>query len=81
MEDRYYRKDRYTFADSETGLTMALYVILTQRRHGFKTRMVTKPVKLTQGIYGETHTVIATPPARPNRAARGCNILKGETNV
>ena len=73
--------DRFTFADSETGLTMALYVTLTRRRHGFKTRMVTKPVKLTQGIYGETHTVIATPPARPNRAARGCNILKGETNV
>lgn len=43
--------DRYTFADSETGLTMALHVTLTQRCYGYKTRLVTVPVKLTQGIY------------------------------
>ena len=70
-------EDRYTFADSETGLTMALYVTLTRRRYGHKTRLVTQPVKLTQGIYGEMHTVIAKPPARPNRKERdpsGLNI-------
>ena len=64
-------EDCYTFPNTETGLTMALYVTLTRRRHGFKTQLVTRPVKLTQGIYGEMHTVIATPPARPNLTWNG----------
>lgn len=66
-------EDRYTFADSTTGLEHALEVTLVNRRYGYKTRLVTH----TQTVGKETytlHTVIATPPARPNRAERGCTL-------
>jgi hypothetical protein len=61
--------DRFTFADSVTGLEHALVVTLSLRRAGFKTRLVTST------LAGFTlHTVVSTPPKRPNRKARGAEL-------
>jgi len=65
--------DRYTFADSETGLTLALHTTLAQRRFGFTTRLVTVPIKLGTGFTGVMYTVVCVPPARPNREGQRTN--------
>ena len=62
--------DHFTFPDTEAGLTQALETTLTKRHFGFKTRLATRDF----GHGTIVHTVVATPPPRPNRAARGCNL-------
>ena len=59
--------DHFTFPDTEAGLTLALLTTLSLRRHGFKTRLATRQLTRMTVV----HTVVATPPPRPNRAARG----------
>lgn len=61
--------ERYTFADSETGLEHAFSLTLSLRAFGFRTRLVTREYK------GFTlHTVVATPPRRATRRERGCSL-------
>jgi hypothetical protein len=67
-------EDRFSFADSFTGLEHAFSLSLSLRRHEYKTRLVEVPILLTQGVPGILHTVIATPPPRPTRAERGANL-------
>ncbi len=62
--------EHFTFADSVTGLTLALETALSLRRFGFRTRLATRDF----GHRFTVHTVVATPPRRPNRADRGCNV-------
>jgi hypothetical protein len=58
-------EERFSFADSITGLEHAFTTTLALRRFGFTVRLETHSIK------GYTiHTVIAKPPARPNRTAR-----------
>ena len=64
-------EERFSFADSETGLTLALLTTLSLRRHGFKTRLETSVV-CTQRFF--LHTVVAQPPVRPTRAERGASL-------
>ncbi len=64
-------EDRYSFADSITGLTHAFNTSLNLRRHGFTTRLVQIPITLCKGVPGIMHTVIAKPPARATRRERG----------
>ena len=71
-------EERYSFADSITGLEHAFDTSLNLRRHGHRTRLVTVPIMLTQGVPGVMHTVISTPPTRPNRTERGCNLSTPE---
>lgn len=61
--------ERFTFGDTEIGLTVALGTVRTLRAAGFRVRLVT-------GVFHGfvLHTVLATPETRPNRAARGCNL-------
>lgn len=68
--------EHYTFADSEQGLAHALHITLSLRAYGYHTRLVTRQLTRKTRI----HTVIATPPTRPNRDNRGCylNKPKGE---
>jgi hypothetical protein len=68
-------EDRYSFPDSFAGLVHAWNTSVHLRRYGHSTRLVEVPITLTKGIPGVMHTVIATPPARPNRAERGA-VLK-----
>lgn len=66
-------EEKFTFADSTTGLEHALLTTLSLRRFGFSVRLATH----TQTVGKETyvlHTVHATPPARPNRAERGAIV-------
>lgn len=66
-------EDRFTFADSVTGLEHALFTTLQQRAQGARTRLVTH----TQTIGEKTfvlHTVVATQAPRPTRKERGCNL-------
>lgn len=61
--------ERFTFADSETGLEHAFTLSLSLRAAGFKTRLV------THVLSGFTvHTVVAVPRLRPNRKERGCSL-------
>lgn len=61
--------ERFTFADSVTGLDHAWTVTLSLRARGFKTHLETYEFK------GFTlHTVVATPSRRPSRKERGCNV-------
>lgn len=65
--------EQFNFADSETGLTLALLTTLSLRRNGFKTRLTTEEVG-----HGTTlHTVHAVRPPRPSRTVR----LVGFNNV
>jgi hypothetical protein len=58
-------EERFTFADSTTGLEHAFATTLALRRFGFTVRLSTHSVK------GYTvHTVIAAPPMRPSRKER-----------
>jgi len=61
--------ERYSFPDSEAGLTQALHTTLTLRHFGFKTRLATRELSRFT-----VHTVIATPAPRPNRRERGCEL-------
>ena len=66
-------EDRFTFANSTTGLEHALFTTLLHRAHGCRTRLVTH----TQTVGKQTfvlHTVHSTPVPRPTRAKRGCNL-------
>lgn len=62
--------EHFTFADSETGLTLALLTTLSLRRHGFRTRLASRVLSRFP-----VHTVVATRPTRPTRAERGCSGL------
>lgn len=64
-------EERYSFADSITGLTHAFNTSLNLRRHGFTTRLVQVPIMLGKDAPGVMHTVVAKPPARPSRRERG----------
>jgi hypothetical protein len=67
--------DHFTFADSTRGLLSALEHTLHLRRHGFRTRLATRRLfTFPTGEPGFVHTVVATPPVRPNRQERGCNL-------
>lgn len=66
-------KDRFTFADSVTGLEHAFDTTLTMRRHGYRTRLETTTMNVGKLTF-VLHTVVATPPPRPTRAERGCNL-------
>jgi len=65
------RTERFFFTATETGLTLALNLTLSLRRHGFRTRLTTERV-----AHFDTHVVHATPRPRPNRRERGC-LLEG----
>lgn len=71
-------EDRYSFADSPIGIGHMMYTFARLKTAGYTVRRVTGTVILgSKGnvtIYGSLHTVIATPPPRPNREARGCNV-------
>jgi hypothetical protein len=67
--------DHYIFASYEStgnalGLANAWETTVRLRRHGFKTRLATQQITRTTIV----QTVIATPPVRPTRAERGCNL-------
>ena len=65
--------DRFTFANSTTGLEHALFTTLLHRAHGCRTRLVTH----TQTVGKQTfvlHTVHSESVPRPTRAKRGCNL-------
>jgi len=64
-------EDRYSFADSFTGLENAFYISLHLRRFGYKTRLVSVPIVLTQGVPGVMYTVVATPKPKPSRKELG----------
>ena len=57
-------EERYSFADSITGLTHAFNTSLNLRRHGFTTRLVTHSMTVGKMEPFVLHTIIATPPAR-----------------
>jgi len=61
------RTEHFTFPNTEQGLALALNTTLSLRAFGFHTRLATRDF----GHNFVLVTVIATPPARPNRAARG----------
>jgi hypothetical protein len=66
-------EERFSFADSPTGLEHAFTTTLALRRFGFAVRLETH----TQTVGKQTftlHTVHATPPARPNRKERGACV-------
>ena len=65
--------DRFTFADSFTGLSHALFTTLLHRAHGCKTRLVTHTQTVGKQVF-TLHTVLSTPAPRPTRAERGCNL-------
>jgi len=61
----------FCFADNVAGLMHAFNTTLSQRRAGNKTRLVQVRVA------GFTlQCVESTPPVRPNRKARGCELSK-----
>ena len=55
----------YSFPDTPAGLLLAWQTSVTLRRYGFTTRLVTRNVA---GFV--LRTVVAVPPARPNRSVR-----------
>jgi hypothetical protein len=61
--------EHYIFADSTTGLAHAFDLTLALRGQGFRTRLETTTFKTFV-----LHTVIATPPTKPNRSERGCDL-------
>jgi hypothetical protein len=64
--------ERYTFANTPTGLTLMLRTTVSLRRAGFKTH-ASKSV-----FHGFTiYTLTATAAPRPNRRERGCTIERG----
>jgi hypothetical protein len=67
--------ERFCFADSFTGLEHAIGITLSLRHNGYKTRLVTTPIKLGAGFHSVMHIVEAQTPVRPNRMDRGCNII------
>lgn len=69
-------QDRFSFADSITGLQLAFDTTLRLRRYGCRTRLVTVPIMLTQGMPAVMYTVVSTPAPRPTRAERGCNLRR-----
>jgi hypothetical protein len=69
-------EERFHFADSETGLSHALHITRSLRAAGFRTRLSTAVIKLGTGHTGLLHTVHGTPPTKPTRVERGCNILR-----
>jgi hypothetical protein len=64
----------FSFADSTTGLAHAFELTLTLRRNGFATRLETTTQTVGSLPPFTLHTVVATPPARPTRAERGCDL-------
>ena len=66
--------DHYSFPDTAEGLAFAWNVTLAQRHFGFKTRLAVRQLTRMTRVC----TVIAAPPVRPNREARGCNIKRSE---
>ena len=67
--------DHFTFASYEStgnalGLANAWECTLNLRSAGHRTRLATRRIGNTF-----VHTVVSEPPSRPNREARGCNIL------
>jgi hypothetical protein len=67
--------DHFTFANSNAGLLHAFEIALSLRRFGFKTRLATRRLfTFPTGEAGFVHTVVATPPTRPTRTERGCNL-------
>ena len=65
-------EDRYTFADSFTGLEQAFHTSLHLRRHGHRTRLVTHSMTVGKMEPFVLRTVVAVPPLRPTRKERGC---------
>lgn len=61
--------EHYTFPDTTHGIKLAWDTAVSLRRHGFKTRLATRQ----WGVF-TVHTVIATPPKRPNRKERGASL-------
>ncbi len=61
--------EHHTFPDTSTGIKLAWDTTLSFRRHGFTTRLATR-----QWRTFTVHTVIATPPKRPNRKERGASL-------
>lgn len=72
--------EHFTFSDSHpSGLLHAFEHTLRLRRAGFKTRLATRRLfTFPNGAPGLVYTVIARPPERPNRKARGCNLPRPE---
>jgi len=66
--------DRFTFADSVTGLATAFELTLALRRAGFRTRLGTTTQTCGKLPPFTLHTVYATPAPRANRTARGCGL-------
>lgn len=69
-------EERYSFADSITGLTHAFNTSLNLRRHGFTTRLVQVPITLCKGVPGVMHTVVAVSASKPTRVERGLGVKK-----
>ena len=66
--------DRFSFADSFTGLEHAFFTSLNLRRHGHRTRLVTHTQTVGKMPPFVLHTVVSVPPERPTRAQRGANL-------
>jgi hypothetical protein len=65
--------ERFTFADSVTGLTTALETTLTLRSHGFRTRLETTTRTVGSLPPFTLHTVVATPLPRARTAFQKLN--------
>jgi hypothetical protein len=62
----------FSFPNTDAGLVQALHTTLSMRHQGFRTRLATRQLtRITQVV-----TVLATPPARPNRHDRGCDLVR-----
>ena len=72
-------EDRYSFADSPSGIGHMMYTFAHLSKYGYTVRRETVPVLLGGSgkakVYGVMHNLIAAPPMRPNRAERKCNVI------
>jgi hypothetical protein len=66
-------EDLFTFADSFTGLSHALFTTLLHRAHGCRTRLVTHTQSVGKQCF-VLHTIHSEPAPRPNRRERGCHV-------
>jgi hypothetical protein len=62
--------ERFTFPFNEAGLVTCLELTLSHRRAGFRTQVVERQMTKMTRVY----SLLATPPERPNRAARGYTL-------
>ena len=69
--------EHYTFTNTLTGLRLALHLMLSLRANGFTVVGLVGPPERFGRLGNRLLHVEATPAARPNRQARGCNLTGG----